>query len=502
MALNRGGATQHFDAIVAGGSLSGLVAAAVLSRQGYRVVVLEETGHLGSRVGGREMDGYWIDWGHRDGHGVGDIAFAPIFTKRAAEAAGIPAPLRPLAGSCIRTHWLPEQRVAEIPMEAVVGSSADALHQTRELCRCFGVAPERQEEVAKGYLEVVTRLASMDEEEAWRLVPMRLDDWLRRNVPDSEVRRVLLQQNELVPLGPNESLGRYVFHLKTFGAEPEAVVVDDERAGGVQGLVTAFADAVRENGGQIWLNWKPVEIVVRDNEVRGVVALDQSSLVQEFEAPVVITSYEGWRLPEIMDADLLPAGFLDAANNVRQYGVELVSWWAALDRLPRKRSDGKVEDHASPWQRLFRGSGEVKRVYGGWFFPSAFSRRSAPPGKHLLSLWLEPIAESGKAAWGRWEDARSAVDVAIDYLESYYLDLDECIEWSRYQYVTPPAWLSWYLKPVYRHPIKVSTIDGLYVGSASAEGIGSFLDVECAVGLEAAELAHHERGHLVRDRRP
>ncbi|BBZ14806.1 NAD(P)-binding protein [Mycobacterium branderi] len=127
------GQVIHADAILAGGSLAGLVAAAVLSRQGYRVIVLEETGHLGSRVGGTQVDGYWIDWGHRDGHGVGDIAFAPVFTRRAAEAVGISAPLRPFVGSCLRVHWLPDQRVTELPMESVVGTSADPVQQVRSV---------------------------------------------------------------------------------------------------------------------------------------------------------------------------------------------------------------------------------------------------------------------------------------------------------------------------------------------------------------------------------
>ncbi|BBZ14803.1 hypothetical protein MBRA_49980 (plasmid) [Mycobacterium branderi] len=161
-----------------------------------------------------------------------------------------------------------------------------------------------------------------------------------------------------------------------------------------------------------------------------------------------------------------------------------------------------MEDHASPWQRIFRGRADVKHAYGGWFFTSAFSRNSAPPGKHLLTFWLETFSESGKPGWRSWADARADLDVAIDYLHQYYADLDECVEWSRYQYKTPPSWLSWYLKPAYRHPVKVSTIDGFYVASATAETKGSFLDIECAVGLEAAELAQQERGHLVSDARP
>ncbi|ORA40325.1 hypothetical protein BST20_07200 [Mycobacterium branderi] len=499
VAMASDGQVIHADAILAGGSLAGLVAAAVLSRQGYRVIVLEETGHLGSRVGGTQVDGYWIDWGHRDGHGVGDIAFAPVFTRRAAEAVGISAPLRPFVGSCLRVHWLPDQRVTELPMESVVGTSADPVQQVRSLCTCFGVAPDRLEQVTKSILDAMMQLVGISDEEAHALIPARLADWLVRNVSEPEARRVILQQNELVPLGPNESLGRYITHLKTFAGEAGAVVIDHERVGGVQGIVTAFADVVKDNGGQILLNMKPLEVMVGDHEVQGVIALDESSLVHEFRAPIVITDYEGWRLPEFVDPDLLPAGFVEAASDLRQYSVALPSWWAGLSRLPRRRSDGEVEDHASPWQRIFRGRADVKHAYGGWFFTSAFSRNSAPPGKHLLTFWLETFSESGKPGWRSWADARADLDVAIDYLHQYYADLDECVEWSRYQYKTPPSWLSWYLKPAYRHPVKVSTIDGFYVASATAETKGSFLDIECAVGLEAAELAQQERGHLVSD---
>ena len=47
-----------------------------------------------------------------------------------------------------------------------------------------------------------------------------------------------------------------------------------------------------------------------------------------------------------------------------------------------------------------------------------------------------------------------------------------------------------------RHPVKVETIDGLYMASASAEGDGSWIDIEACTALLAVELAEAERGHL------
>jgi phytoene dehydrogenase-like protein len=484
------------DVVVAGGSLGGLVAGAVLAHRGYDVVVVEETDHAGSRVGGRQVDGYWVDWGHRDGHGVGDTAFAPVFTRKAAAAAGVEVPIRPLVGSCLRVHWLPEAKTTELPVETVVGGHADPVAQLSRLCRCFELAPGREEEVARKTAELLGQLASIGDEEAWRLVPVRLEDWLARATDDLDVRRLVLQQNELGALTPNESLGRYVFHLRNFAQETAGAYLDHEAVGGVEGLVRAFADGLVRDGGRLMLGWKPLEITVEHNEVTGLVALDASSLVTVVEAPIVICDYPGSALARLVGRELLPAGFLEQSEQTEHYALELAAWWAGLSRLPHRRSDGSVEDFASPWHRILKGRGAVRRVFGGWLFPSAFSRRSAPPGRHLLFCWVDPVTEAGERGWRRFSEAEAALERAVEYLESYYVDLAECVEWSRVQYVGPPSWPSWYLKPIYRHPAKVATIDGLYMAGATTEATGGFLDLECSTGLQAAELAHAERGRL------
>lgn len=491
------GTARRVDAVVAGGSLAGLVAAAVLARRGCEVVVLEATPHLGSRVGSRSYRGYSIDWGHRDGHGIGDLALAPVFARQAAEAAGVELALRPFVGDCLRVHWLPERRVSELPLQAVVGTDPDPVAQVVDACRCFGLAAGREEAVAREVVSLMGRLASIEEEEAWRLVPVRLEDFLRRQSADPDVRRVILQQNALVPLGPNESLGRFVLHLHARRRKVSAAIIDHDEVGGVQGLVKAFGDAVVRHGGEIWLDRKPIEIDVEGNEVRSVVALDTSSLVQVFEAPIVICDYLGAELATLVDPGLLPAGFLQLATETERYATEMGAWWAGLRRMPTVRGTGAKEDCSSPWHRIFWGTGDVRKVYGGWMFPSEFSRRAAPEGRHLLSMWTEPLSESGQPGWRRWRDAEAALEVGVEYLDHYYADLDQCLEWSRFQYVSRPAWLGWYARSGYRHPVRVSTVDGLYACGADAEGIGGFLDVECATGLEAAELATVERAHLV-----
>jgi thioredoxin reductase len=111
--------------------------------------------------------------------------------------------------------------------------------------------------------------------------------------------------------------------------------------------------------------------------------------------------------------------------------------------------------------------------------------------------WPErPTASAHSRCWRSWAEAKRAINSIVDYLHRYYADLEECTEWSSYQSTTPPSISSWYTKPVFRHPVKVETLDGLYVASASAEGDGSWIDVEAGSALLAVELAEAECGHL------
>jgi phytoene dehydrogenase-like protein len=489
--------TAHrYDAVVVGAALGGLASGAILASRGYRVAVVEALAQPGGRIGAVERRGYWIGWGHRDGHGIGDLAFFPNHVEVAAKEAGAELRLRPFVNRSVRVHWLPEGRCAELPADMLLAERADPLEQARALCRFFaGVEESEVDAVARGVLDAQQRLLSIDDERAWQLVPATVGDWLRRNSVHPAVRRVLLQQMECVPFTPSAdtSLGRYVLHLKSLRGVP--YIPDDAEAGGMQGLIAPWVRALERNGGELWLGWKPLEIVVEAGEVRGVVAADEASLIQVFEAPIAITDYPGWRLPELVDPALIPPAWLAAAERTRAYSADAVSWWAGLSRLPVRRSDGRAEDGSSPWQRILYGHDAVRRFYGGFYFPSLFSRRAAPPAKHLLGVEIVGSGESGRA-WRRWSDARAALDVNLRYLREYYRDLDECVEWSGYQYTAPPQYLSWYAKPTYRHPVKVATIDGLYVAASTAEGTGSWVDIEAEAALEAVRLATSERGHL------
>src|SRR2546425_7693752 len=64
---------READVVIVGAALAGLVAGAILTRHGKRVVLLDQADTVGGRGGAVERPGGWgIDFGHRDGHDVGD----------------------------------------------------------------------------------------------------------------------------------------------------------------------------------------------------------------------------------------------------------------------------------------------------------------------------------------------------------------------------------------------------------------------------------------------
>ena len=81
------------DVAIVGASLAGLVAGAILTKQGRRVVVLDGADQVGGRGGAvplaGEAAGWWVDFGHRDGHDVGDCQIAWHHGVEAAREADV-----------------------------------------------------------------------------------------------------------------------------------------------------------------------------------------------------------------------------------------------------------------------------------------------------------------------------------------------------------------------------------------------------------------------------
>jgi len=466
---------RETDVVIVGTALAGLVAGAILARHGKRVVLLDQADTVGGRGGAVERPGgWWIDFGHRDGHDVGDCQVVWHHGAEAAREAGIEIALRRVEAP-LRLHRFPEGTV----LEGGGWGPETFLATARDFFEC---PEDGLEELAA----TVRRLASASAAEVEAAIPQRLAAWLPLHVRRPAVRRALLLMATVIfHRHPEEaSVGRLMQFFQTPKAGP--FIPDDDEVGGMQGLIEPWARALRARGGEIVLGWKPVEIVVDGGRVHGAVAVDRANLVREVHAPVAISTYPSWEHFDLIDARAFPPAFVAAAEALKAHRADLIGWQAGLRRLPTVRATGAPEHHPG-WNRLLRGAERAYR--GGWQITSMTSRRAAPAGKHVLELVMARWLRGGSTAGQPWTAARAELDEAIAYLRRFYADLDECLEWSSYQYVAAPQSTSWAWAPVVRHGLEVETIRGLLLAGSTVEAPAAVVDVGAWAGLHAARRA-------------
>jgi phytoene dehydrogenase-like protein len=469
---------RQADVAIVGAALGGLVAGAILTRHGKRVVIFDEADAVGGRGGAIEHRGYWIDFAHREGHDVGDCQIAWHYGAEAAREAGVEITLRPIAVP-LRLHRFPDGDVAEGRWGA-----EGFLRAARDFFEC-------PDDGLAELTSVLGDFAAASSERVTAAIPERLGPWVEEKVRHAAVRRSLLLMAKVIfHRHPEEaSVGRFMDFFRTPKAGP--FMADDAEAGAQQGLMEPWARAIRARGGTIALGWKPVEIVVEEGRARGVVAVDRANLVWHVEAPVVISTYPVWELFDLADERRFDARFVATAREIREHRADLVGWVAGLARLPTIRSTGLVEHHAG-WNRLLRGAERAYR--GGYHIPSMTSRRAAPEGKHVLELVMARWFRGGSTAGQTWTEAQSEIDEAIEYLGRFYRDFESLIEWSRYVYGAAPQTMSWYWAPVHRHPLEAPGVVDLLLATSTLEAQAAVVDIGAYAGLMAARRALERLG--------
>ena len=209
--------------------------------------------------------------------------------------------------------------------------------------------------------------------------------------------------------------------------------------GGSGNLARALVAAVRDMGGEIWLQTEPRRIVVEGERVLGV----ETAGGEFIKAPIVVSGLNPHQtFFDLMDREALPESWQQRVEEF-QYNVlaPLFALHVNLDEPPHYRATRDhpdIEDALMVILGLERADqfldivahherGTMPQIVMWGACPTRFDQTQAPSGKHAAFMWQKlPFALAGDAT--NWDRQRDAVgrDMLAMWME-YAPNLRDCI---------------------------------------------------------------------------
>jgi phytoene dehydrogenase-like protein len=409
--------STNADVVVIGANYGGLVCGGLLAQGGLEVIVIDELAMAGGWGGEVFREGYWIPWGHRDGSGVRDNLYASSGPDlEVARRLGVELPL------CEPAR--PQMRVHEMGTGQVWGfaGSSSGMPSTTDFLDLAG-------DTESDLLALLDRLRAMPPAEARTLVDVSAGTWFDREQVPPATSAAFLRYLSLLGCKrhPEQiSVGRLILGLLNEVYTIHSV--NHSAVGGMQGIIEPFAEAFERFGGRLLLRTKPLEVLLSNDRVLGVLAATEESFVREIVAPTVVFARPVWRVFDVIDERWFPAEFAEGARQLRARQSSQLAIYLGLDGLPRRRQDGALDDF-SGWNRVFYPD---RTFGGGWNIPSIASHRQAPPGKHLLAAL--------RVEHGSYAQLKDKLSVLVEYLDGFYSDLGSKVDWVEHQWYPESSW--------------------------------------------------------------
>jgi phytoene dehydrogenase-like protein len=444
--------SSTYDIIVIGGGHNGLVNAAYLARAGKKVLVLERRHVLG-------------------GAAVTEEIF-PGF--KFSVCSYVVSLLRP---EIIRDLDLPRHGLEILPLDGTFTPmpSGDYLWRVndhgktrREIARHSRVDAEAYDEFGKAMVAMCRfvkpilamtppdpttldprdlkrlmvlgrRFRALSSEEKYNLIQLMtmsaadfLDQWF-----ETDVLKATMSASGIIGtfLGIRSPGTAYVLLHHYMGEIDGAFRAWGFSRGGTGAISNAIADAAREGGAEIRTQAVVAKILSRQGRATGVV-LDSG---EEIRASVVSSSVDpNLTFLKFMEPSQLPSDFLEEVRRYKYRGssgkVNL-----ALDALPDFKCLPGGGAHLRGAISISPGIEYMERAYDdakyGHFsrrpyidivIPSLTDPSVAPPGKHVLSCFVQYAPY--KLAEGAWDDQREAFgDTVIETISEYAPNLKKII---------------------------------------------------------------------------
>jgi phytoene desaturase len=384
--------------VVIGGGLAGLSAAALLSRQGWRVQVVEANGKVGGCCATTTIDGFTFSDGalYLTMRGTLERVFERVGVDLASVVPmyriGIPS-----------TTYLPDGAtvVCSDGLEVTVaggGLRFDARRTRSELAaldRAWGTLyASLSRDLVLREPSTLRMLAS-----AWRLLPRlgrTILSELRRSVTDPAVRAALGGAMLYTGVPPDQAPAMGMLGLVALWRDGAYLPV-----GGMGRITDALAAAVRRNGGEILLNAPVRRIIVANGRACGV----DLGAGARLETETVLSSVQAFTtFGTLLAPEVVPRAM---ARRIRRARISQRAVSIQLGLRHRAPAVGYEFRILPPLEE--QGSYFEPEARGGhwlaWAVPTNVDPTLAPEGCAVVEVF-PPIDQ--RLASDQWDDARTA----------------------------------------------------------------------------------------------
>jgi phytoene dehydrogenase-like protein len=442
----------EYDAIVIGGGHNGLVAAAYLARAGRRVLVLERRPLVGGAAVSEEVfPGFTFSvFSYVVSLLRPEIIRDLDLPRHGLQILPLESTLTPLANGDYLASWAdPDQSRRELyrhsprDAEAVIEFGRLMHHMAMAVKPILGMVPPDPTSLAPSDLGGLLRLGQHFRDlgaerfhALYKLMTMSsadyLDEWF-----ELDALKATKSASGIIGtfLGPRSPGSAYVLLHHYMGEIDGAFRAWGFAKGGTGAISNAIAGAARAAGAVIRTEAPVARVLVRGGRARGV-ALESG---EEIAAPVVLSGLDPRRtFLELVDSAELPDDLVAAVRRFRFRGSsgkvnlalsELPSFTCLPGVGPHLRGAISISPSIDYLERAYddaKYGAFSRRPYMDIVIPSMIDPGMAPPGQHVMSVFVQYAPYHVD---GGWTDARREAfgDAVVDTIAEYAPNLRRAI---------------------------------------------------------------------------